>query len=51
MSTPTTAKQGNLLFLRVAITLRTLCVFVQASTAGLLPSAPTGETPHGAGRG
>jgi hypothetical protein len=49
MATPTTTKQGHLMFLRVAIALQTLAVFVQASTAGLLLSSPAGGTPHSVG--
>ncbi|MFC4113887.1 hypothetical protein [Nonomuraea zeae] len=48
MSRPTT-KQGNLKFLRVAITLQTLVVFVQAISAGVMLSAPESEVLHSAG--
>ncbi|MEV4362492.1 hypothetical protein [Nonomuraea sp. NPDC049625] len=44
MSTPT-----NLRLLRIAITLQTLAVFVQAITAGLLLSLPGGGALHSAG--
>ncbi|MFC4591028.1 hypothetical protein [Sphaerisporangium corydalis] len=37
------------MFLRVAITLQTLALFVQAITAGLLLSLPGGHTFHSAG--
>jgi heme A synthase len=46
MSTPTTTKQGNLMFLRVAITLQTLAVFAAPITAGLLLSSPGGRALH-----
>ncbi|MFI6600119.1 hypothetical protein ACIBHX_28080 [Nonomuraea sp. NPDC050536] len=49
MSTPTTTKQGNLMFLRIAITLQTLAVFVQAITAGLMLSSPERGALHSAG--
>ncbi|MEV4010755.1 hypothetical protein AB0J35_09660 [Nonomuraea angiospora] len=39
----------NLMFLRIAITLQTLAVFVQAITAGLLLSTPGGGVLHSAG--
>ncbi|MFF3666047.1 hypothetical protein [Microtetraspora malaysiensis] len=42
-------KQGNLTFLRVAITVQTVAVFVQAITAGLLLSSPGGGALHKAG--
>jgi hypothetical protein len=46
MSTPTTTKQGNLTFLRLAIALQTLAVFTAPITAGLLLSAPGGRALH-----
>jgi hypothetical protein len=49
MPTRTTTKQANLMFLRVAITLQTAAVFVQAITAGLLLSSPGGGALHSAG--
>ncbi len=49
MPTRTTTKQGNLMFLRIAITLQTVAVFVQAITAGLLLSSPHGGALHSAG--
>ncbi|MGP3955812.1 hypothetical protein ACTWPT_07425 [Nonomuraea sp. 3N208] len=49
MFTPTTTKQGNLMFLRVAITLQTVAVLVQGITAGLLLSSPGGGALHSAG--
>ncbi|WP_113703498.1 hypothetical protein [Nonomuraea lactucae] len=49
MSTRTTTKQGNLIFLRFVITLQTVAVFVQAISAGLLLSSPGGGALHSAG--
>ncbi|MFC4529224.1 hypothetical protein [Sphaerisporangium dianthi] len=49
MPTRTMTKQRNLMFLRIAITLQTVAVFVQAITAGLLLSAPGGGALHSAG--
>ncbi|GLX01263.1 hypothetical protein [Microtetraspora sp. NBRC 16547] len=49
MPTRTTTKQGNLMFLRIAITLQTVGVFVQAITAGLLLSSPNSAALHSAG--
>ncbi|MFF5212976.1 hypothetical protein [Streptosporangium sp. NPDC000396] len=49
MPTRTTTKQGNLMFLRAAITLQTVAVFVQSITAGLLLSFPDGGALHSAG--
>ncbi|WP_214110775.1 hypothetical protein [Acrocarpospora catenulata] len=46
MSTPTPIKQGNFVFLRVAIILQTLAVFAAPITAGLLLSSPSGRTLH-----
>ncbi|MEV0995973.1 hypothetical protein [Nonomuraea sp. NPDC050202] len=48
MSTPTTIKQGNLTFLRVAIALQTLAVFAAPVTAGLLLTTPSGHVLHSA---
>ncbi len=49
MPSDTTTKQGNLMFLRVAITVQTVGVFIQAITAGLLLSSPGGGALHSAG--
>ncbi|MEU6431397.1 hypothetical protein ABZ860_36340 [Microbispora sp. NPDC046973] len=49
MPTRTTMKQGNLMILRVASTVQTLTVFVQAITAGLLLSSPGNGALHSAG--
>ncbi|GIH48383.1 hypothetical protein ACIBK1_31685 [Microbispora rosea] len=49
MPTRTTAKQGNLMFLRAATTVQTVAVFVQAITAGLLLSSPGHGALHSAG--
>lgn len=42
----TTVRQGNFMFLRVAITLQSLAVFVASITAGLLLSSPSGGVLH-----
>jgi hypothetical protein len=44
-----TTKPGNIVFLRAAITLQTLAVFVQAITAGLLLTSPDRGVLHSAG--
>ncbi|MFC4562200.1 hypothetical protein ACFO4E_10070 [Nocardiopsis mangrovi] len=49
MATPATTGHGAHMFLRVAVALQTLMVFVQAVSAGLLLSAPYGEALHGIG--
>ncbi|WP_433348891.1 hypothetical protein ACQP25_35095 [Microtetraspora malaysiensis] len=49
MPSHTKSKQGNLMFLRLAITVQTVAVFMQAITAGLLLSSPSGEALHRAG--
>ncbi|MEV7405362.1 hypothetical protein AB0N93_33830 [Streptomyces sp. NPDC091267] len=49
MATRTTAGQGGLRFLQVAIGLQTLAIFFQAATAGLLLSSSHGEALHSAG--
>lgn len=46
MSMPTPVKRGNVMFLRVAIALQTLAVFVASITAGLLLSSPSGGALH-----
>ncbi|MFF4413385.1 hypothetical protein ACFYY8_12705 [Streptosporangium sp. NPDC001559] len=48
MATQVTA-QRNFSFLRIAIALQTLTIFVQATSAGLLLTTPYGETLHSAG--
>ncbi|MFI7537445.1 hypothetical protein [Streptosporangium sp. NPDC049376] len=48
MATQATA-QRNFSFLRIAIALQTLTIFVQATSAGLLLSTSYGETLHSAG--
>ncbi|MEW1692973.1 hypothetical protein ACIQOF_33240 [Streptomyces sp. NPDC091265] len=49
MATRTTAGQGGLRFLQVAIGLQTLAIFFQAVTAGLLLSSSHGEALHSGG--
>nr|WP_055508392.1 hypothetical protein [Nonomuraea pusilla] len=49
MPTRTTTKQGHLTLLRAVLTLQAVTVFVQAITAGLLLSAPSGGALHSAG--
>jgi heme A synthase len=49
MSAHTMAKQGYLTFLRAAIALQTVTVFIQSITAGLLLSVPSGGALHSAG--
>ncbi|MEV7005670.1 hypothetical protein [Streptosporangium sp. NPDC051022] len=48
MTTQATAQRG-LSFLRIAITLQTLTIFLQAISAGLLLTSSYGETLHSAG--
>ncbi|MFE0464519.1 hypothetical protein ACFW1A_35225 [Kitasatospora sp. NPDC058965] len=48
MTTPTTAHR-TFSFLRLAIALQTLTIFLQAVTAGLLLTTSYGETLHGIG--
>jgi len=48
MVTQATA-QRRFSFLRIAIALQTLTIFLQAASAGLLLTAPYGETLHSAG--
>ncbi|GAA2734697.1 hypothetical protein [Actinocorallia aurantiaca] len=48
MATQATA-QRRFSFLRIAIALQTLTIFLQAASAGLLLTAPYGETLHSAG--
>ncbi|MFI6448319.1 hypothetical protein [Kitasatospora sp. NPDC050543] len=49
MATRTTAEQGRLTFVQVAIALQTLAIFFEAVTAGLLLSSSQGEVLHSAG--
>ncbi|MFC3994288.1 hypothetical protein ACFOVU_00055 [Nocardiopsis sediminis] len=49
MAASTTTRQGLLTFLRVAIILQTLLVFVQAVSAGLVLATPYGEPLHSIG--
>ncbi|MGK5543225.1 hypothetical protein ACSNOH_00490 [Streptomyces sp. URMC 127] len=50
MATQVTAKaQRNSAFLRIAIALQTLTIFLQAVSAGLLLTSSYGETLHSAG--
>ncbi|OLT36981.1 hypothetical protein BJF79_06300 [Actinomadura sp. CNU-125] len=49
MSTPAMTKEADLTFLRIAVTLQTVVVFVQAITAGLLLSSPDIRVLHSAG--
>ncbi|GAB3890809.1 hypothetical protein GCM10027612_35630 [Microbispora bryophytorum subsp. camponoti] len=48
MATQATAQRG-FSFLRIAITLQTLTIFVQAVSAGLLLTSSYGQTLHSAG--
>ncbi|MEU1088859.1 hypothetical protein ACFYPN_17330 [Streptomyces sp. NPDC005576] len=48
MTTPATAEH-RFSFLRIAIALQTLTIFLQAVSAGLLLTAPYGETLHSVG--
>ncbi|MEV7807574.1 hypothetical protein AB0O28_31960 [Microbispora sp. NPDC088329] len=45
----TTTKQGTLMFVRAAVSLQTVAVFVQAVTAGLVLSSPGRGALHSAG--
>ncbi|MEV4459060.1 hypothetical protein [Microbispora sp. NPDC049633] len=49
MATQTATAQRAFSFLRIAIILQTLTIFLQAVSAGLLLTAPYGETLHSAG--
>jgi hypothetical protein len=48
-ATTTDAQRGGSSFLRVAIALQTLTIFLQAVSAGLLLTSSYGETLHGVG--
>ncbi|WP_326620451.1 hypothetical protein OHA57_34960 [Streptomyces anulatus] len=48
MATPATARRA-FPFLRIAIALQTLTIFVQAVSSGLLMTSPYGETLHSVG--
>jgi hypothetical protein len=49
LTAPTPAANRTFTFQKVAITLQTLGIFFQASTAGLLLTSSQGETLHGVG--
>ncbi|MFD7884277.1 hypothetical protein ACFV3N_17785 [Streptomyces bauhiniae] len=49
MTTTTDARRDGTTFLRVAIALQTLTIFLQAVSAGLLLTTSYGETLHGIG--
>ncbi|MFJ6846590.1 hypothetical protein ACIQRE_28430 [Streptomyces griseoluteus] len=49
VTTATDARREGTTFLRVALALQTLTIFLQAVSAGLLLTTPYGETLHGIG--
>ncbi|MER8017816.1 hypothetical protein ACIQ7S_00415 [Streptomyces griseoluteus] len=49
VTTTTDARREGTTFLRVALALQTLTIFLQAVSAGLLLTTPYGETLHGIG--
>lgn len=49
MTTTTDARRDDTTFLRVALALQTLTIFLQAVSAGLLLTTSYGETLHGIG--